>query len=78
MKKLGIGMVVALSLLISISAWAGTIESTGDNVNGQGLLTFDPATMGNTLTIGSDGTNQGALITNLLETLGICGGGNCR
>jgi len=59
------------------SAWAGTIEFTGVNVNGQGTLNFDPGAVGNTLTIGAGGGGNGALIQTLLDTVGLCGGTGC-
>jgi len=56
------------------SAWAGTIEFEGAAAGGQGSLSFNPAAVGNTLTITPGGGGSGALITELLETVGLgCG-----
>jgi len=41
-------------------------------------LNFDPGAVGNTLTVGSDGTNPGALIQSLFDTVGLCGAGGCN
>jgi hypothetical protein len=64
-------------LALAGPAWAGSIEFGGFDVNGQGTLNFNPAMMGNALTIGAGGGGNGALITTLLDTLGLCGGSGC-
>jgi len=78
MKMVGLktllGAVLISCIVFAGPAWAGTLNFSGNSL-GEGELSFNPG-YGNTLTIGSDGTNPGALITQLLNTSGLCGG-NC-
>jgi hypothetical protein len=68
-------LVVCLTLTCPV--WAGTLTFNGFMVNGQGLLSFSPG-IGNTLTIGAGNGANGALVSNLLENVGLaCPGGNC-
>jgi len=73
-RNLTLCAILAMCLALTRPAWAGTIEFTGTDVNGQGAMNFDPGAVGNLLTIGAGGGGNGALITDLVNTLGICGG----
>jgi len=65
-------MVVCLAL--AAPAWAGTYTfSSNFNPTGQGLLSFTPG-LNNTLTIGAGNGGNGALITDFMNTLGLCAG----
>src|SRR5271165_4117430 len=74
-RKLTLCAVLATCLVLASPVWAGTLVFQGTDLNGQGLLSFTPG-LGDTLTIGAGNGGQGALITNLMNNLGICGG-NC-
>jgi len=64
---------VVLCLALSSPMWAGTLQFTGNTLFGQGLLSFAPGA-GAQLTIGSGGGGDGALITDFLNTTGVCSG----
>jgi hypothetical protein len=70
--KILLGAVLISCIVFAGPAWAGTLNFNGSST-GEGELNFNPG-VGNTLTIGSDGTYNGALITQLLNTYGLCGG----
>jgi hypothetical protein len=76
-RRLTLCAMLICCLALAGPAWAGSIEFGGFDVNGQGTLNFDPGMTGNTLTIGAGGGGNGALITTLLDTLGLCGGSGC-
>jgi len=67
--------VMVLCLAFAGPAWAGALQFTGDNLSGQGLLSFTPGA-GAQLTIGSGNGGNGALITDFLNGAGVCSG-NC-
>jgi hypothetical protein len=63
-----IGLVVFV-----VPAWAGTLDFAGSASPGQGLLSFTPGN-GNTLTIGAGNGTNGATVTDLFTSFGLCGG----
>jgi hypothetical protein len=67
------GVVVCLAL--SSPVWAGNLTFDGTS-QGQGLMSFTPGA-GDTLTIGSDGVNLGALVNELFLPIPQCAGGEC-
>jgi|SRR5271157_1983977 len=72
-RKLTRCAVLAMCLAIVVPAWAGTLQFTGTDFAGQGSLSFTPG-MGDALTIGAGHGGNGALITDLMNDLGLCGG----
>jgi len=60
-------------LALAGPAWAGTLTFNGFDATGQGDLSFTPG-VGNTFTIGPGAGGNGALVTNLINTVGLCGG----
>lgn len=74
-RKLALCAILAMCLALVVPASAGTLVFQGTDLAGQGLLSFTPG-VGNVLTIGAGNGGNGALITELMNTLGICGG-NC-
>ena len=84
-RKLFLCAMVVTCLALAGPAWAGTFNFSGASL-GQGSLCLDPTggngcgiSNGNTLSVGSDGTNTGALISNVLcagEMPGACTGNN--
>ena len=72
-SKLTLCAILATCLALGVPAWAGTLQFQGTDLNGQGALSFTPG-MGNDLTIGAGNGGSGALITDLINNLGICGG----
>jgi len=76
LRRLTLLAAVILSLALSSPVWAGTLQFTGDNLNGQGLLNLNPTQNGGNgiLTIAAGNGGNGALITALLNDLGICAG----
>src|SRR5271157_2609723 len=74
-RRLTLLAVLALCLALSSPVWAGTLQFTGDNFTGQGLLSFNPGA-GAQLTIGAGNGANGALITAFLNTEQVCAG-NC-
>ncbi len=76
-RRLTLCAMLIFCLALAGPAWAGTIEFTGSDVNGQGQLNFDPGMVGNTLTIGPGGGGNGSYINNLADTLGLCGPSGC-
>ena len=72
-RKLVLCAILATCLVIVVPAWAGTLQFTGTDFAGQGALNFNPG-LGNDLTIGPGSGGQGALITDLVNNLFICGG----
>lgn len=74
-RKLTFCALLAMCLALVVPAWAGTLQFTGTDFAGQGALSFSPG-LNHILMIGPGGGGQGALITNLMNNLGLCGG-NC-
>ncbi len=72
-RKLVLCAILAMCLALVVPAWAGTLTFTGTDLAGQGALNFTPG-MGDALTIGPGGGGQGALITDLINNIFICGG----
>lgn len=72
-RKLVLCAILATCLAIVVPAWAGTLQFIGTTFSGQGALNFNPG-MGNDLTIGAGNGGQGALITDLVNNLFVCGG----
>jgi len=66
---------LTMCLALSSPVWAGTLQFAGNDISGQGLLSFTPGA-GAELTIGSGNGGNGALITDFLNTTGVCSG-NC-
>ena len=75
-RRLTLCAVMVVCLTLAGSAWAGSLDFNGTNIAGQGLLNFTPG-IGDKLTIGAGNGGLGALISNMLSSPAICGGGNC-
>ena len=76
LRRLTLLAAVILSLALSSPVWAGTLQFTGDSLNGQGLLSLNPTQNGGSgiLSIAAGNGGNGALITAFLNDLGICAG----
>src|SRR5271165_5538203 len=74
-RKLTVCAILALCLALASPVWAGTLQWVGTDFAGQGTLNFNPG-LGNDLTIGAGHGGNGALVTNLMNDFGLCGG-NC-
>jgi len=74
-RKLTRCVILAACLAMAVPAWAGTLVFEGSTFAGQGALNFNPG-VGDVLTIGPGNGGQGALITTLMNNLGLCSG-NC-
>src|SRR5271165_6109997 len=76
LRRLTLLAAVILSLAPSSPAWAGTLQFTGDSLNGQGLLSLNPKQNGGggILRIAAGNGGNGALMTAFLNDLGICDG----
>jgi len=72
-RRLALLAMVVVCLALSSSVWAGTLTFNGFNAGGQGTLNFNPG-IGNSLTIGAGHGANGALVTDFLNTYGICSG----
>src|SRR4051812_24754248 len=74
-SKLMLSALLLVLLAAVTPAWADSITFSGTS-GGQGTLSFDPTASNPTLTVGSDGTNPGALISSLLSSaISACGSG---
>jgi hypothetical protein len=79
-RKLFLCAMLVTCLALAGPVWAGTFNFNGASL-GQGALYLDPTTNcpggicgSGILTVGSDGTHNGALITDVLNSVALCGG----
>jgi hypothetical protein len=71
-RKLMLFAALAGCLAIAGPAWAGSLTFNGFTAGGQGALSFTPG-LGNALTIGAGNGGNGALVTDVVNNLAICG-----
>jgi PEP-CTERM motif-containing protein len=64
--------IIAL-VVLATPAWADSLQFHGNNPGGDGLVSFTPG-LGNELTIGAGNGALGALVTDVFNSSGLCGG----